>query len=279
MTPNGVNAAGAMAHSIITIITTTIVLGLYFFPALLATLSRHRLLVQIWLINGFLGWTVIGWIGALARTLIPAKGSPPAATRNLRGLGMAFAIFAVLGIMAGLALHTPGFQTIKTLMATASSPLAPPKAVAIRAPLKLKVKWTYSDQRDETRGTTIQLADLDSDNRLRFDAPYTGGVTRLTLVREMGRPEVSRLDAYLNVDGRFDCAWQDGGMVAVKFDDDPAVNFPCSISDIDASGVLFIKNTETFIARLKTAKHLSIDAPFYDRIHRQIEFSTVGLQF
>ena len=41
------------------------VFALYFFPAILAVVQRRRQANAIFVLNLFLGWTVIGWIGAL----------------------------------------------------------------------------------------------------------------------------------------------------------------------------------------------------------------------
>ncbi|HVO92518.1 MAG TPA: superinfection immunity protein [Terriglobales bacterium] len=43
----------------------TIVLVLYFLPALTASQRRHRNRHAIGIMNLFLGWTLLGWIGAL----------------------------------------------------------------------------------------------------------------------------------------------------------------------------------------------------------------------
>jgi uncharacterized membrane protein len=41
----------------------------YLLPTILAALRRHPQLLVIFLVNFLLGWTVIGWIGALAWSL------------------------------------------------------------------------------------------------------------------------------------------------------------------------------------------------------------------
>jgi hypothetical protein len=37
---------------------------MYFIPALIA-LGRHRQTLAIFVLNLFLGWTIVGWVGAL----------------------------------------------------------------------------------------------------------------------------------------------------------------------------------------------------------------------
>jgi hypothetical protein len=50
-------------------------LGMYLLPGIVATLRHHRHAAGIWLLDIFLGWTFLGWIGAL----IWACTSPDAA--------------------------------------------------------------------------------------------------------------------------------------------------------------------------------------------------------
>jgi Superinfection immunity protein len=44
-----------------------LVLGVYWLPSILARIWRHADLVSIVLINALLGWTVVGWVWAVAR--------------------------------------------------------------------------------------------------------------------------------------------------------------------------------------------------------------------
>jgi Superinfection immunity protein len=44
-----------------------LVLGVYWLPSILARVHRHPDLVPIVVVNALLGWTVVGWVWALAR--------------------------------------------------------------------------------------------------------------------------------------------------------------------------------------------------------------------
>jgi hypothetical protein len=46
---------------------------IYFVPALVARKCNHPHLHSIVVVNVFLGWTVIGWVVALAWAVMPAK--------------------------------------------------------------------------------------------------------------------------------------------------------------------------------------------------------------
>jgi hypothetical protein len=56
--------------SIIGIIGFIISLAVYFLPTIIAAVRHHRNTLAIFLINFFLGWTFIGWIGALVWSVI-----------------------------------------------------------------------------------------------------------------------------------------------------------------------------------------------------------------
>ncbi len=55
-----------------TVIGLLIFLAIYFAPTALALLRHHRSWGAVLVINFFFGWTVIGWIAALAK----AAGNP-----------------------------------------------------------------------------------------------------------------------------------------------------------------------------------------------------------
>jgi Superinfection immunity protein len=48
--------------TIILIVTT---IGLYFMPAYIAVMGGHKQRMAIFVVNLFLGWTLLGWVGAL----------------------------------------------------------------------------------------------------------------------------------------------------------------------------------------------------------------------
>lgn len=49
-----------------------VVTAIYMIPTIVAYSRRHRLTAPILVINGLLGWTVLGWIVALAMAVGPA---------------------------------------------------------------------------------------------------------------------------------------------------------------------------------------------------------------
>jgi hypothetical protein len=56
-----------------------LVLGLYFFPSIVAAVRKHRQQGAIVAVNLLLGWTLLGWVAALAWALVnPEPHTAPA---------------------------------------------------------------------------------------------------------------------------------------------------------------------------------------------------------
>jgi hypothetical protein len=56
--------------SVVGILGFIISLVIYFVPTIIAVARHHRSALGIFLLNLFLGWTVIGWIAALVWSLV-----------------------------------------------------------------------------------------------------------------------------------------------------------------------------------------------------------------
>jgi hypothetical protein len=65
--------------------TSTLLLAFgYFFPAIVAAVRRHPNATAIFLLDLLLGWTVLGWIGALVWCAIGERSAPqPVTTTSL----------------------------------------------------------------------------------------------------------------------------------------------------------------------------------------------------
>ena len=57
-------------HWIIFAIVFVIVFGIYFLPAIIAISNNRKNKVAITVLNIFLGWTFIGWVGSLVWALM-----------------------------------------------------------------------------------------------------------------------------------------------------------------------------------------------------------------
>ena len=47
------------------LVLLTLVLVIYFLPSFIALLRQHRNKLAIFLLNLFLGWTILGWVSSL----------------------------------------------------------------------------------------------------------------------------------------------------------------------------------------------------------------------
>lgn len=67
----------AFVGLVVGLVALAVVLGLYFAPAIIAGVRHHRQLGPIIAIDLLAGWTVIGWVVALAMSLSATR--PPTA--------------------------------------------------------------------------------------------------------------------------------------------------------------------------------------------------------
>jgi hypothetical protein len=138
-------------------------------------------------------------------------------------------------------------------------------------------KWTYSDSKDEMRGTTTRYASVDSENKLEFNFPYNGGATATLGLRQTPK---SGLDIYVEVTkGQFLCHSFMNTHVSVKFDNGPIQRFSCTDTSDGRSTMIFIRSEGRFLAALRHAKKTVIEAEFYQAGEQQMIFDTAGLNW
>ncbi len=58
--------ASQVAQILMIILGIPVILSGYFFPSIMAKIRQHHQIGAVVVINAFLGWTLIGWVGALA---------------------------------------------------------------------------------------------------------------------------------------------------------------------------------------------------------------------
>ena len=62
--------AGSMAFFIFIVLASFLI---YFLPSVIAMIRRHNNFLSILALNFFLGWSVLGWLGALVWALVNPK--------------------------------------------------------------------------------------------------------------------------------------------------------------------------------------------------------------
>jgi hypothetical protein len=139
-----------------------------------------------------------------------------------------------------------------------------------------KERWSYSEDEDKMEGRKQFYATNTSTNEVEFEFPYDGGSTFDIIIRNLGK----RNEVLLTVSkGQFMTSIGSSDNVKVKFDDEKPVNYSYNSAADASSDVIFINNSQSFIAKLKTAKKVMIECTFFDAGRKIMEFDVEGLKW
>lgn len=121
----------------------------------------------------------------------------------------------------------------------------------------------------------IKTAAVNSLNEFQFDFPYRGAQRATLTLRK--HPQFGN-DVILEIErGQFlchrDCS------VLVRLDEGKAQAFSVSKPEDHSTTALFIMNYNRFVASLRKAKHLYIEATFFQQGTRVTEFDVSGLNW
>lgn len=135
-------------------------------------------------------------------------------------------------------------------------------------------KWQYIEQPDKMRGSILKVALVESENVAVFNFPYHGGSHMSLGLRKSPR---SGSSVMLSIDpGQFVCSWDDCS-VQVKFDGGKVESVGVSRSADGSHDLLFIDGHSRFVAKLKKAQTVTVEADFFQSGPRQFEFDVAGL--
>lgn len=252
----------------------------YVVPGLIALARRHQAWRRVWLINVFLGFTVVGWFWALRDALrrdavqnhkifyrYSYYGEETKKKRfDLRQLPGAGDVGMALGGLAVIAfLGTLGWQQV----APGSQAIV---AAATAAPALQG--WTYNQ--DTNNQGSVHVSTLMSD-----DSDESAGYVPAALILRSGPGGVS---AAFKVDGQFTCSAAAGGTFTARFDDAAPERLSCAPRPTDdelltTSGqdMMFIANPESFIARANRARKLTVSTDLLGQGAQTLRFSPRGL--
>ena len=134
--------------------------------------------------------------------------------------------------------------------------------------------WNYSEQKDAMTDKTMYFAIASSINNLNFDFPYDGGSTLYIQIRKKdGTNEVM-----LNISkGQFNSAYDN--VVSMKFDNGGITKYGFDEPSGGSSNLIFLHSPKSIIDKIKKAKHLKIEAPFYQAGRQVAEFNIGGLDW
>ncbi|RYZ77564.1 MAG: zinc ribbon domain-containing protein [Proteobacteria bacterium] len=153
--------------------------------------------------------------------------------------------------------------------------VTPPSSPASVQPLVATQHWEYSSFKDEMTGKTTTTARIDSINEVEFEFPYQGAQRMTLTLRKKGSADV-----LLQIKkGQFVCAEYDNCYVSVRFDEGSPERFPVTEASDHSTDTRFIENSSRFIAKVKKAKLVRIEATFYQEGSRVFTFDVGGIQW
>jgi hypothetical protein len=136
--------------------------------------------------------------------------------------------------------------------------------------------WIYSESADEMGRGLIKGARTESINTVEFDFPYQGSQHGTLYLRS--HPRYGK-DILLSIQkGQF-LSGIDGCKVLVRFDDGKPQTFRANKPSDHSSTTLFISNNGKFIAGLKQAKQVMIEAEFFHHGNKIFVFNVEGLKW
>lgn len=170
--------------------------------------------------------------------------------------------------------RTPHPITQSNTPAPETAPTPPESAPASAPASAPESQWDYSTEQDNM-GRALSFAEVESTNTLEFGFPY-GGVQhgRLTIRKKSGHG----MEVYVRIEqGQFMCGVEDC-TVNVRFDEGPIRHFTAVPPSDNSTTVLFIEDATDFIAALRKAKNVTIEATFYQEGSQGLEFNVEGFK-
>ncbi len=130
---------------------------------------------------------------------------------------------------------------------------------------KKSKSWELSEKQDEMTDKMTYYASIISDNRVKLEFPYDtplGSELRITIRKS----STKGTDVYMQISrGQMLSSDFGNNKVSVRFDDAQPIKYSTSESSTGESEVLFIRNTQDFIKRAKTAKRIKVEVPFFEQ--------------
>jgi hypothetical protein len=143
---------------------------------------------------------------------------------------------------------------------------------------EVKEVWEYKTDEDQMTSKKQFYATATSTNKVVFDFPYKvdGGSTFYLIVRDMGNGN----EIAVSVDkGQFLGSYSGSKSVRVKFDDEQPIEVSYGGASDGSANVIFLSEEKKLLAKMKTAKKLRIEAPFYKAGNQIMEFDVQGLKW
>jgi hypothetical protein len=152
----------------------------------------------------------------------------------------------------------------------------PPKVAEVGAEKAPAPEWNYQEEADRMSGGLIKLALVQSSNTVEFGFPY-GGAQHARLELRI-HPRYGRDVIFAIEKGQFTCD-VGGCRVSLRFDNNKAKIFQASEPSDHSTTSLFVHGYQSIVNELKKAKHLYIEALFYQQGLVVFQFDVAGLEW
>jgi hypothetical protein len=137
--------------------------------------------------------------------------------------------------------------------------------------------WDYSQDEDKVRGGTTYYARTTSTNSISQSFPYDSDTTMTMTVR---KSPAYGTDVVLTISsGQMMCPSYEGCSGTVRFDNGRAQRVSFNGPADDSSDTVFVSGAKGFIAKLKSAKKVTIEKTLYEAGSPQFEFDVHGLKW
>ena len=145
---------------------------------------------------------------------------------------------------------------------------------------RARVKWYYDTSEDQMGRGEQSSAETTSLDTVNFGFPYSGeqhATLRLQKHLTYGRDVILKIER-----GQFMTSSSDYGQqrrIAVRFDDGPIQYFTLRPAADGRANLAFVSGYDRFVSKLRKAKSVTIEAPFFQEGTRVFEFDVHGLEW
>jgi len=158
---------------------------------------------------------------------------------------------------------------------TASTEPVPPKETTAAAEARrLAEKWSYSSREDPMSSRKVTHASIESENSVSFGFPYSGPQQGTLTIRNHPTQGVDVIFSIAR--GQILCQSYTDCTIRVRFNESNAERWS-AVGPVDnSSTVIFLRSEQRFIQRLRGAKVLRLQIPFYQEGAPIFEFEVGG---
>lgn len=220
--------------------------------------------------------------GTKAQPQFP-EGSVGPSYRKIAGIGcvVILALFFIVALISPTAKQTGSNALTNSdtnlVDANVSAVDSNATSIATQDAVTDSSPWSYSQDEDKVRSGTTYYARTTSTNSISQSFPYDSDTTMTMTVR---KSPAYGTDVVLTISsGQMMCPSYEGCNGTVRFDNGPAQRVSFSGPADNSSDTIFVDGAKGFIAKLKSAKKVTIEKTLYEAGNPQFEFDVHGLKW